>query len=94
MIGVTISQTLKMAAEAFRLGMEAAGSEALARATELLEAKISGWSEQELRSLNLLLEELFEAQSSKNFLFAADILEYQVLPIFAVPTKGEEGDQG
>ena len=88
MIGGTISQTLRMAAVAFRLGREAVGSEALARASELIGAMITDWSEQELQLLNQLLGKLFQAQSQKNFLFVADILEYQILPIFAEPKQG------
>ncbi len=94
MIGVKIPQTLRMAADSFRLGMEAAGSEALADATGLIGTKISGWPEQDLQALNGWLELLFTAQSCKNYLYAADILEFQVLPLFSVPDSLVKGDQG
>lgn len=78
----SLTNILKTAIEAFRLGMEAAGSEALIVGIELLTVRISSWNETDLQELNPWLERLFDAQRQKNFLYAADLLEYQILPIF------------
>lgn len=77
----SLVNSLRLAIESFRLGMEAAGSEALITGTELLAEKISGWSETDLQGLNQWLGNIFEAQKKKNFLYVADLLEYQILPI-------------
>lgn len=78
----SLTKTLRTAIDAFRLGMEAAGSEAMIVATEMLTVRISGWPAVDLQELNPCLEKLFAAQSERNFLYAADLLEYQILPAF------------
>lgn len=90
----SISQSLRIVVDGFRLGMEAAGSDVLIGVTEQLASEISSWPEREIQALNPWLEKLFTAQAQKNFLYVADILEYQVLPLFAGQNKTEKGDQG
>lgn len=90
----SLVDTLRLAIDSFRLGMEAAGSEALIAGTGLLVERISGWSQTELQELNPWLERIFEGQRQKNYLYVSDLLEYQVLPLITAKTIIEKGFKG
>ncbi len=89
----SLSQTVTTAVTAYRLGMEGAASDALTRATQLMEKAIGGWEEQDLKILADCLSRVFAAQTRKNYLYAADMLEYQLLP-FLMKRTMVKGDQG
>ena len=77
----TLSQLLIVAANFFRLGMEAAGSEKLIDIIEQLTQLLTKWPEAKLPGINAELKRLYTAKAQKNLLFAADILEFRILPL-------------
>lgn len=75
---ISYIQILKTTADAFRLGMEGQASENLVKLIDLLMPMFQdpAWSNREGK--NRILEELLAAQSRKDYLYAADLLEYEV----------------
>ncbi len=73
-------------ANAFRLGMEGAGSEKLVLFIDCLMKVLQNTPSQDIVRLNSLLQEIFSAQARRDFLRIADLLEYtNILP----PNRGE-----
>jgi hypothetical protein len=90
------TQMLKTAADAFRLGMEGQASKNLIKVIDFLTPLIqdSTWPNREEK--NIMLSELLEAQSRKDYLRVADLLEYELsmvsgpvfdLTLLAIPAK-------
>ncbi len=72
---------IKSVVGAFRLGMEAQGGEGLIAIIDSLPSLIAERKELALEMLNELLTEILSSQSRKDFLFLADLLEYELLPL-------------
>lgn len=73
-------QHLSSAVQAFRIGMESEGGEELAKFIDILMQKVAKFSAQELEPLNNILGETLAAQSRKDYLWVADLLEYEIAP--------------
>lgn len=82
-IGV-ISEDVKnlalSAAEYFRIGMEAQGGELLIRFIDCISKDIS-IKNTDMPKLNYYLNEILSAQSRKDNLYVADILQYELVKI-------------
>jgi len=72
---------IKSVVGAFRFGMEAQGGEGLIAIIDSLPSLIVERKELALEMLNALLTEILSSQSRKDFLFLADLLEYELLPL-------------
>jgi hypothetical protein len=72
-------KALKAAAAAFRLGMEGQASQNLIQLIDFLAPLIQEPGFPNREEMNRLLGELFGAQSRKDYLHAADLLEYEVV---------------
>jgi len=71
-------EALKAAAAAFRLGMEGKASENLVELIDLLTPLIQNPTYPHREKMNTVLAELLAAQSQKDYLYAADLLEYEL----------------
>ena len=71
-------EALKAAASAFRLGMEGQASEDFTECLDLLKPIIQDFEYAHLEAMNAVLVELFAAQSRKDYLYVADLLEYEL----------------
>jgi hypothetical protein len=82
------TRNLKSTADAFRLGMEGLASEDLRKVIDLLVPLVQdpAWSNRE--NTNRIFGELLEAQSRKDYLRAADLLEYEISKWFINYEKG------
>lgn len=69
---------LKATADAFRLGMEGLASENLIKVIDLLAPLVQDPSWPNREEMNGVLAELLDAQSRKDYLRAADLLEYRL----------------
>jgi len=73
---LTLRQNLDAAVVAFRVGMEASGSERLAGFIDCLTRQIVMYPPQVIAELQPLLNELMAAQARRDYTFVADLLEY------------------
>jgi hypothetical protein len=71
-------ETLNRAIKAFRLGIEGEASEALTQLIDQLAPITSKLPTEITPKLNLLLDEILNAFSRKDYLWAADLLEYEL----------------
>lgn len=71
-------EALKATAAAFRLGMEAQASENLVELIDLLTPLVQNPVHPYREKMNTVLAELLAAQSRKDYLYAADLLEYEL----------------
>jgi hypothetical protein len=71
-------EALKAAAAAFRLGMEGQASENLVELIGLLTPLLQNPTYPHREKMNKMLAELLAAQSRKDYLYAADLLEYEL----------------
>ena len=86
---VTLIKALKATTAAFRLGMEGQASQNLIELIDFLIPLIQEPSFPNREEMNRLLSELLAAQSRKDYLRAADILEYEIagwITVDEVPT--------
>ena len=74
----------------FRLGMEAHGSTRLKLAIDLLIVQLPKLSEIECRNIQIQLGHVLSAQERRDFLWVADLLEYQVIPILTSYPMNDE----
>lgn len=79
---ISFTQMLKTTAEAFRLGMEGRASENLIKLIDLLAPLVQDPAWPNRKEMNSLLAELLDAQSRKDYLYAADLLEYRMTEWF------------
>lgn len=68
---------------AFRLGREAQGSEKLVAIVDLLPGLVSNVPSTALPRLNGMFSAMLAAQSRRDFLFLADLLEYELSAVLA-----------
>lgn len=78
---------VQRAAGAFRLGMEAQGSQDLVELIDALPLFLEGMSNEMALRANQLLASMFEAQSRKDYLHLADLLEYELLRLLAAEVQ-------
>jgi len=71
-------EALKAAASAFRLGIEAQASENLVEFIDLLTPLVQNPIYPYREEMNTVLAELLAAQSRKDYLYVADLLEYEL----------------
>jgi len=71
-------EALKTTATSFRLGMEGQGSENLIKLIDLLTPLVQDSDSPHREQMNTVLAELFAAQSRKDYIYVADLLEYQL----------------
>ena len=72
---------LGAAVTAFRLGMEGDASEKLVAFVDAFLPDLQGGAVLDIDLVNGLLTDLLAAQSRKDFLRVADILEYEIAPL-------------
>lgn len=68
---------------AFRLGMEGQGNETLTSLIDSLGKLMTSAPQETLRQLNPLLTEAMNAMARKDYLWAADLFEYEIAPLIA-----------
>jgi hypothetical protein len=71
-------EALKSAATAFRLGMEGQASQDLVRFIDVFLPVLQDPNRADCKEINRLLNEVLAAQSRKDYLRVADLLEYEV----------------
>lgn len=71
---------LAAAVRALRLGLEGEGSEQLTRFIDRLAPALGVLPPPQLGALNGVLGAILQGQGRKDFLFVADLLEYEVAP--------------
>lgn len=71
-------EVLKSAAAAFRLGKEGEASKNLVRFIDSFLPNLPGCNPEYIEQINELLNEILAAQSRKDYLRVADLLEYEV----------------
>jgi len=76
----------------FRLGMEAHGSDRLRRVIDLLLVELPKLSETEYRDIQICLSQVLAAQERRDFLLVADLLEFQIAPLFSTLQNKREND--
>lgn len=78
-----LESLLQKTAEAFRLGAEAQGSEGLVALIDGLPALLEQVPGDATACLNQVLSAMLAAQSRKDYLYLADLLEYELPAILA-----------
>jgi hypothetical protein len=79
--GSAVSTALEEVVEAYRLGMEGQASEHLVKLIDLLSPVLAkATSEQALR-INPLLANAISAIERKDYLYVADMFEYEIAPL-------------
>lgn len=69
----------------FRLGMDAKANDTFARFVDALSQQLPQISSSiDVTHLNMKLNQLFQAQSRADYLYLADLLEYEILPIISI----------
>lgn len=71
---------LTSAAALFRLGMEAQASENLVKFIDAFLPMLASSAPKQIGQLTALLNDIVAAQSRKDYLRVADLLEYKILP--------------
>jgi len=71
-------EALKSAATAFRLGMEGQASQDLVRFIDTFLPLLQNPNRWDTKEINRLLNEVLAAQSRKDYLRVADLLEYEI----------------
>lgn len=74
-------ELVQEAVVAFRLGREAQGSEKLVAIVDLLPVLVSTVPSTDLPRLNGMFSAMLAAQGRRDFLFLADLLEYELLAV-------------
>ncbi len=69
------------AAHSYRTGAEAQASESMIRVIDLLGEQLPAMTEETITRINQILSEIFSAQQRSDFLWAADMLEYELCPL-------------
>jgi len=76
-----LTEHIKTASISFRLGMEAMGSENLARFIDGLSPVLQTLPQGVVQRLAAILNESLASQSRKDYSYLADLLEYQIVPL-------------
>jgi hypothetical protein len=88
MISEQFQELALSTASAFRLGMEAQASEGLVALIDALPQMLEAGSGINPTRLNSLLATMFAAQSRRDYLYLADLLQYELLPPCSTASKG------
>ena len=82
-----LREQLHAAARLFRLGQEGAGSDIMVTFTDLLAQRLADGTLQANppQLLPLLISELVAGQERGDFLWVADLLEYELSPLLGTP---------
>ena len=89
MIFEQFHQMILSTAISFRLGMEAQASEGLVALIDALPQVLADCSEIDTARLNLILATMLAAQSRKDYIYLADLLQYELASQF----NGDSGSQ-
>ena len=79
----SFAAALQQTCRAFRLGLEGEGSEHLVSLIDSISVLMTKASEDGLMQLSSLLTETLGAIERKDYLWAADMLEYEIAPLLA-----------
>jgi hypothetical protein len=90
----TFGITLDSVVNAYRLGMEGQASEHLVSLIDMLNELLSKASNELVLKTNPFLAEALGAIERKNYLWAADMLEYEVAPLLMPPAALPMGNSG
>ena len=71
-------EQLDSATRAFRVGMDNQGNDNLAAMIDCLANELAGIAPQHLEEFNKMLTETLAAQTRKDYLFVADMLEFEI----------------
>lgn len=88
MISEQFQELALSTASALRLGMEAQASEGLVALIDALPQMLKDGSGIDPTRLNALLANMFAAQSRRDYLYLADLLQYELLPPSSTASKG------
>jgi len=80
---------LESTCRAFRLGMEGEGSEQLVLLIDSISVLMAAASQDAIVRLSQLLTETLGAIERKDYLWAADMLEYEIAPLLAQPGSSQ-----
>lgn len=83
-----LTEHIVIASRSFRLGMEAMGSENLARFIDALSPVLQALPYDIVQRLAAILNESLASQARKDFSYLADLLEYQIVPLLE-ETEGQ-----
>lgn len=87
MVFSDLEVVVQRAAGAFRMGMEAQGSQDLVALIDVLPLFLDGTSNDMALRVNQLLATMLEAQGRKDYLHLADLLEYELLRLLAAEVQ-------
>lgn len=73
----------------YRLGREGKGSEDLVRFVDALSGLVAELDASQMERLNCLFAQIFAAQQRRDFVFVADILEYELPEILPCPFESD-----
>lgn len=74
-------QIAQKAVESYRCGMEAQGSECLVALIDVLSAMLQKSESPDSGALSQVLAAMFAAQERKDYLYLADLLQYEMVPL-------------
>ena len=77
-MGIVNVEMVSKTVRAFRLGMEGEANDSLVKLIDQITSIITQLPAEVTPKVNLLLEEVFNAVSRKDYLWAADLLEYEL----------------
>ena len=73
-----LSQCIDAVSNAYRLGMEASAGERLITLMDLVAEELAALSTEQQAALNQRLTQCMEAIARKDYLYAADLLEFEI----------------
>lgn len=76
-------ERLNSATHAFRIGMDNLGNENLVALIDCIGNELAGIAPQHLEEFQKMLAEILAAQTRKDYLFVADLLEFEVKTFLA-----------
>ena len=85
--GSAVSTTLEEVVEAYRLGMEGQASEHLVKLIDLLTSVLAKATSEQVLRINALLANAISAIEHKDYLYVADIFEYEIAPLLLGITR-------
>lgn len=81
----TLSNALLESASNFRIGREALANRQLAALFDLMSEHLSQLNTAEQAHIQQVLPQLFTAQKRRDLLYLADLLQYELRPMFLTP---------
>lgn len=85
----SLLNNLKATTRAFRLGLEGYGSERLTDLIDSIGRRLTELPGESLQKLNPLLENVFNAIARRDYLWAADLFDYEIMPLLSDSADAE-----